>query len=555
MALSRTLIVIGVILGTYGPGWIRGGEYVLVSLGSHGAAIKPFDISVTSRSVNLMSASVTTSWNLTSSQNTSASVTQGHLFSYGMDRVLQGISTRGDAVHIQTSDEIDVSVISCFSYSGGAYHALPVHSLGQVCFILTPDDCSNNCHIDIAATEDNTTVTLTPGDIIPNWEHVPGLTLSNHTFTFQLDKHESIKLGSVSDLSGTHVESDKPVAVFSGSTGSRGDRGFDTVIEQLPSSDQWGRTFYTIPTPYLVSKRNFYKFIASHANTTVSVGGQVTDLLDAGSFATVTLSSDAFVEVTSSKPLMMMKMVQRDAGLDGCMSLVLSLNQYISGTSFFLHDGYNNYVSIIINVTHKDDILLDQSSLPGTANWTLSDNLDMAVGVVLVGNGSHTLTVAAPGVRFAAYLHGVSINTNATVCMPLGVALSVSRWPSPCTCSTVCFHEDTVNRTITAELIANLTEEIRKNLTVERKQLSASVRKRKAASDNRPSSQGMGTIGVVFITVLMAVVVLFDITGMFLGPTYVFSKKIRRSKLRQKTKKKDEDIILVSKLQTITSHE
>ncbi|XP_046577458.1 uncharacterized protein LOC124285297 [Haliotis rubra] len=559
MALCQTLIVIGVLLGTYGPGWTRGGkEYVLVSLGSHGGAIKPFDISVTTPSVNLTSASVTTSWDLTSSENISVSATQGHLLSYGMDGVLQGSSARGKAVHIQTPDEIDVSVISRFTYSDGVYLGLPVESLGQVCFILTPDDCSDNCHIAFAATEDNTTVSLTPGEITTNWEHVPGMTSRNQTFTFQLDKHESFKVSSASDISGTRVSSDKPVAVFSGSAGLRGDN-HESVVEQLPSTDHWGRTVYTIPTPNQRSKYNIYKVIASDGNTTVSVGGQVADLPYPGSFATATLPSDAFLKITSNKPLLVMKIVPRNTsvvqGQDECMSLVLSMNQYILDTSFFSHNDYNNYVSIVINVTHKDELLLDQTPLPDTTNWTVSDDLEMALGVLLVGSGSHTLATDAPGVRFAAYLHGVSINTNATVCMPLGVALSVSRWPSDCTCSTLCFDEDTVNRTITPEYIANLTEEIRQNLTVERKRLSASIRKKQGARDSRPSAQGMGTISVLCIIVLIASVVLFDITGMFIGPTYAFSKKRMRSNLRKKIKKQEEDTDLVSKLQTITHHQ
>ncbi|XP_067684384.1 uncharacterized protein [Haliotis asinina] len=550
MELCQTVIAIGVILGANGPVWTSGGEeYVLVSLGSHGVAIKPFDISVTTRSVNSTSASVTTTWDLTLSKNISVSASQGHLFSYGMDGVLQGSSSRGNTVHIQTQDQLDVSVISRFTYSDGAYLGLPVESLGQVCFILTPDDCSGNCHIAFAATEDNTTVYLTLGGITTNWEHVPGMTSLNQTFTFQLDKHESFKVSSVSDISGTRVWSDKPVAVFSGSAGLRGDH-YDTIVEQLPSSDHYGRTFYTIPTPNQRSKYGIYKVITSEGNTTVSVGSHEAVLPYPGSFATATLPTDAFLKITSNQPLMVMKIVKRNTsvtqGQDECMSLVLSGNQYISSTSFFSHSDYNNHVSIVINVTHKDELLLDGIPLPGMTNWTLSDDREMTLGVLHVGNGSHTLAAGAPGVKFAAYLHGVSINTNATVCMPLGIALSVSRWPPPCTCSTLCFEEDTVNRTITPELIANLTEGIRQNLTVERLRLSASIRKKQGARDSRPSAQGMGSVSVLFIVVLIASVLMFDITGMFIGSTYVFPKKRMRSKLRQKPKKQEEDTDLVS---------
>ena len=84
-----------------------------------------------------------------------------------------------------------------------------------------------------------------------------------------------IKMTSSSDLSGTYIVSDKPIAVFSGNVRTEVDRDFvkgdrSHLVEQVPPINTWGTSFYPSPIPNRTTG-DLFKVMASEANTTVQV--------------------------------------------------------------------------------------------------------------------------------------------------------------------------------------------------------------------------------------------------------------------------------------------
>ena len=76
-----------------------------------------------------------------------------------------------------------------------------------------------------------------------------------------------------------------------------------------------------------------------------------------------------------------------------------------------------------------------------------------------------------------------------------------------CQCSIVgC----TVNRTIDA-IVQEQIEEMKQILSVDKQQLSSTVRKKTCANDTRQSSFAMGTLGVVVLAVVIGAVISADL--------------------------------------------
>ncbi|XP_061182332.1 uncharacterized protein LOC133190656 [Saccostrea echinata] len=62
----------------------------------------------------------------------------------------------------------------------------------------------------------------------------------------------------------------------------------------------------------------------------------------------------------------------------------------------------------------------------------------------------------------------------------------------------------------TNEELAKVIEEMKKELFINVKQLSSNIRKKISVKDNRPSSQSIGSLGIVMITMVFAVIIVFD---------------------------------------------
>lgn len=129
----------------------------------------------------------------------------------------------------------------------------------------------------VIATEDNTTVEITPSQPLLNG--IP----ANQPFTVNLKKGEVYQGLSATDLTGTHIRSIvsatsacKKIAVFSGSSkisiGCQGDKGSsDNLFQQVYPLAVWGKNYITAP----LKTRNYdiLRIVLSSPDTKVTVNG------------------------------------------------------------------------------------------------------------------------------------------------------------------------------------------------------------------------------------------------------------------------------------------
>ena len=193
-------------------------------------------------------------------------------------------------IHITSAKPIAVYAhIYAFNVSGATL-LLPVSAMGKEYMSLNYTQTSNApsgtpaySSFAVIATEDNTTVAITPTTNL-----VDGY-LANRTFNIVLNKGEVYQGLAETDLTGTKIQSIsnsagacKKIAVFSGSTRMgigcvNNGKNFssDNLFQQVYPTSTWGKNYVAAPLrsrPYDV-----FRIVLSNPNTVVTLNGSTID--------------------------------------------------------------------------------------------------------------------------------------------------------------------------------------------------------------------------------------------------------------------------------------
>ncbi len=340
------------------------------------------------------------------------------------------------SIHITSFDDISVSLSSLgLGFLGPAYTSdsallLPKERLGNNYYVISyNNNVSTGMPGDpgslftIVATENNTSVTITPSDDAET-------RTANSPYTIVLNQGQTYLLAAKSfgaDLTGTSIVSDKKIAVLSGHKSANIPNNLDAadhLLEQLPPTESWGREFITAPLATRTGG-DVFRIVASQNGTMINVNGVQAAVLNAGQFFETTLSLAS--HITSNHGVLVAQYAHstlydhspQQVGWppgDPFMMLVPAVGQYV--TSFELGAGhgetrFDNYVSIVAptiatSTINMDGVLLNPSSfLPiGTSGYSY---LTLPVSDGLIGNtyypekAYHNFTSTTP---FMVYSYG-----------------------------------------------------------------------------------------------------------------------------------------------------
>jgi len=196
-------------------------------------------------------------------------------------------------------------------------------------------------------------VTITVDDTVTN------LT-SGRQYSFVINRLQTVYIGSVEDLTGTKITTNKPVSVFSGHTCAfipASVAGCDYLLEQIPPTILWGQIYYTVPfvtvSPYI------FKIVAAYDSTNVSIycnGTRRTYIINEGEFINETLNMQEYCVIHSNEKVLVVQLASKPSqGLDGgeMMTLVPATTQYTNEISFStirnpLTRNYRHFVNIIV---------------------------------------------------------------------------------------------------------------------------------------------------------------------------------------------------------------
>lgn len=329
--------------------------------------------------------------------------------------------------HIESNQEISVYATSHARTTTDATLILPTDVLGTQYVIASYNSNILNNTVSrtpsqfvVLATHDSTVVQITP--------RCRTSKETTASFPVYLRQGESYLVQASfnipeaqSDLSGSQIMSNKPIAVFSGhqrtlvpytldESGSR-----DMLFEQLPSVDTWGKNAILVPvqqpsntgTPTL---NDIYRVYAAFDSTTVTVNGTVVATLNKGTFYQGEVRSPLVIETSRSSMPMYYKKTsgfgntgQEFPDGDPFMMFLPPTEQYISECTILcpevIQQGnkeYNqHYITLIVHDNALDSVTIDQSQV-ARSQFADIPNSPYSYVHLFVTPTSHTVRCSRP---------------------------------------------------------------------------------------------------------------------------------------------------------------
>jgi PKD repeat protein len=264
-------------------------------------------------------------------------------------------------IYLTAQKPVNVYALNWDQNSADVAVIYPVESLGYEYFAMCykPDiDLANpmtgngrNSEFLIVATQDNTTIEITPSKITDK------LRPKDSTFIVTLDKGQVYQVQSENevgsgnfgqgDLTGSHVVANKPVAFYSGSLSTKipfGQCCWDHLYEQIPPVQTWGREYFAVPLK--TRQQDRYRILAAENNTVVQITGLAPIYLNRGQFEEFVFFQDEPKRIFSDKPILVAQFSQsRDVDPlftggngDPFMIILSSTNQKKNDVTFVTYD-------------------------------------------------------------------------------------------------------------------------------------------------------------------------------------------------------------------------
>ena len=318
------------------------------------------------------------------------------------------------AVHVVADGEVTIHALLDGQLSSDAYLPLPVDALGTDHLIMSQTTgCSFGCGVSeftIVATEDNTTVTITP---TVDAGQLADPRPAGVAYDVPLEQGQTYRIAGGSflgftELTGTSIVSDRPVFVLGGNQAAYVPVQVgkaDHIIEQVPPTNTWGRQFLTVPFASRTGG-DMFKVLAAEDGTSVYVNESAVATLDRGEFHTITLEEPA--EITADHPVLVAQFAhgqEFDNTLgDPLMMQVTPREQYGTAYTVGVPDTTFpvNFVNLIVSNAALGAATLDGMSIDPT-DFTPIGTTGFSSAQISVSPGTYRLEGSLP---FAAHVYG-----------------------------------------------------------------------------------------------------------------------------------------------------
>ncbi|XP_038044295.1 sushi domain-containing protein 2-like [Patiria miniata] len=354
-----------------------------------------------------------------------------------VELVMENTERGHKVLDISASSDVSVYGLMYQDHTTDGFLSIPTNNLGMQYVVTTsrPID-DDNSQFAVIGTEDSTLVQviLRGAVTFEGQSYSPGDVLR-----FTVNELEAVQIQGriLVDLTGSIIQSDKPVAVFSGNECTNHAGSYcDTVTEQLVPVKSWGQKH--IYTAARSDDDNIYRIVAYFGKTNLTIPGLEHQSLEPGEFWEGRLSGSGLV--TSSKPALMM---QHLASIDG-ITVDPSIIQvpaeehfgFVFGFTTPPHSGedssgYFNFINIIVKRESRQTVYLNHfpingtnalvSDVPHTSYISLTVQLPKGEGVYYVEQidpYSSPLSVIVYGYERAesyGYAAGLSLSSNKKV--------------------------------------------------------------------------------------------------------------------------------------------
>lgn len=341
---------------------------------------------------------------------------------------MKGIEgSRSKAVKVTSNRKVSVFGMNSVTGSCDGFLALPVSGLGTDYYTVSFFPPDHKTQLSLVALYNDTQVNVTlrlptrPGVYI-KWNGIDYTNSPNrNTIPIVMNELDTVQLQDNSDLTGTRVTSNRPLAVFTGNDYSRVSSSNPTsgllashLVEQIPPVSAWGREFHVVPLPE-TETGYFLKVVASSNNTTVTISNASADwqlqmMGNAGDFRTSYFTNQSFVTIRATKPVLLAQFASSSVTSSPTMMVVPPVEQYKSSYSFSTGEDNSteHFLLLVVDLSAVPRLQLD-NQLVSQTGWTQIFNNSRYWGsYIRVTSGVHVVT-QLDRIPFAAYLYGQSV--------------------------------------------------------------------------------------------------------------------------------------------------
>ena len=299
------------------------------------------------------------------------------------------------------------------NYDDASYDAsivLPTTALGLDYILQIYENELAAKELAIVATSNNTTVTITPHARTTDGH------IKNIPYSITLNAGETYQVMSEdegSDFSGSRVEANYPIAVFSGHqciNVPTGNQWCDHVVEQQMPTHMWGKRFALTKTNGMNGDR--VMLLAKENNTTVKVNGVQQKILQAYQTYTFRLTDNsAFVETSAPASCFVYIEGAEDNNMMGDpssvhISPIEQRIQQLTFSTFQTERSRSHYVNLVTTAIGVATITLDGISIADKFQ-PLNGNNQLYYASIRVPHGTHTLHCRRDG--FIGHVYGLGI--------------------------------------------------------------------------------------------------------------------------------------------------
>lgn len=333
------------------------------------------------------------------------------------------------AIHLTSDNPMNVFALNYCPSSSDVALIFPTNTLGKEYFAICYEpnhEVKNGVYLHksnseflIVATEDNTSVSISPSKITDKNRsaNVPfNITLSKGE-VYQVQSMNLIDQDGQGDLTGSYIKSTKPVAFFSGSMATTVPSGpqvdaWDHLFEQIPPVHTWGSKFLAVPLKS--REKDIYRIVAAYDNTAIKVGKSNLVISKKGEFLEFTLNYDDPQLIESSKPILLVQYsCSRSVDTnftngngDPFMVVISPLIQTKQNVTFVAYNSFEITDRYFVNVIAKNDAL-PYISLDGISIiFTSVPKSGYSYAQVPIHQGNHLLQSSQDGKGFIAYVYG-----------------------------------------------------------------------------------------------------------------------------------------------------
>jgi hypothetical protein len=324
---------------------------------------------------------------------------------------------------------LEYETLATLSFTNDASLLLPTNAWGNEYVVASRNTLANQVpgFYAVTAMEDQTTVTLTPsatGSPVAAGGGVP----ANGATQVVLDEGDVLQvyssLETSVDLTGTLIESDKPVQVIGG-------HRCMYVPDNTPYCDHLEESMfpvtalahdYIVTTPLIhiagndVESPNMVRIIATEPQTTLSYDppqpGAPAFLAAAGDFAEIAATAANF-EIAADKKIQVVQYMRGQEATnslvgDPAMAMAVPTEQF---RNVYLFHAPTNYAYNYVNIVAPTNAVV---TLDGVAvgGWSAIGNTGFSLARVPLdngGNGNHTATSMSP---FGISVYGYGVDTS-----------------------------------------------------------------------------------------------------------------------------------------------